>query len=104
MPFSWDRFKVYLAGRAGAVLHVMEMICTVLYLVGAAYVGGMLAWMAMTQSLWLLLLAIPVLATTALFCLNYLRNPGLGFRMTWPVAPATRRLTLSHKGPPSPTV
>lgn len=48
--------------------------------------------MACTKTLWLLLLAVPMLTTTVLFSLGYLRNPGLGLRIAWPVRPRTVEL------------
>lgn len=97
MPFYWNRYKLTFIGHAGAALHYIDRFCTVLYLAGAASVGGMLAWMAFTKTLWLLLLAIPMLATTALFFLCYLRNPGLGLRIEWPIPPRTRKLKIINK-------
>ncbi len=84
-------------GRLGAALHYIDRICTILYLAGAATVGGMLAWMAFTKTLWLLLLAVPALITTALFSLGYLRNPSLGLRFEWPIPPATQKLKRINK-------
>jgi len=89
--------KFTFAGHVGAALHYIDRFCTVLYLMGAASVGGMLAWMAFTETLWLLLLAVPFLATTALFFLCYLRSPGLGLRIEWPIPPRTRQLRKINK-------
>jgi hypothetical protein len=98
MSFSWNRFNFSFAGRTGAALVYLDRFCTVLYLAGAAWVGGMLAWMAVTKTLWLLLLAAPMLATTALFSLSFLRNPALGLHLEWPVRRSARALNKFNLG------
>jgi hypothetical protein len=100
--FSWNRFKFTSMGLLGAALHYIDRICTVLYLLGAATVGGMLAWMAFTKTFWLLLLAVPVLITTALFSLGYWRNQALGLHLEWPFPPVTRKLKRINKSDVKP--
>jgi hypothetical protein len=78
------RISYSTAAKIGRILHVLDRACTFLYLAGAAYVGGILVWKAFTETFWLLLLAIPVLVTTALFAVSYWRNPALGLRLEWP--------------------
>lgn len=103
MTISWNDNKYTVTARLGTILHCGDRLCTFLYLAGAGYVGGMLACMAFTETLWLLLLAVPMLATTALFLFGYLRNPSRGLHLEWPAPRRTRRLKIINKRESHPT-
>ena len=45
----------------------------------------LLVWHAFSKTLWLLLLAVPVLVTGLVLAVAFHRNPDLGLRFEWPL-------------------
>jgi len=79
-----SRFRWWLAARAGAALRLLDRASALLYIAGTFGMGGMLVWHAFSKTLWLLLLAVPVLVTGLVLALAFQRNPDLGLRFEWP--------------------
>jgi hypothetical protein len=77
-------FRRSLAAGAGAALRFLDRASALLYIAGAFAMGGMLVWQAFSKTLWLLLLAIPILVTASLLALAFQRNPDLGLRLEGP--------------------
>jgi hypothetical protein len=78
-------FRLSLASGAGAALRLLDRASALLYIFGAFAMGGMLVFYAFSKTLWLLLLAVPVLLTALLLALAFKRNPDLGLRIEWPL-------------------
>jgi Zn-dependent protease with chaperone function len=79
-----NRFRWWLAAGAGKALRLVDRASALLYIAGTFGMGGMLVWYAFSKTLWLLLLAVPVLVTGLVLALAFQRNPDLGLRFEWP--------------------
>lgn len=82
----------------GAALRLLDRASTLLYIAGTFGVGGMLVWYALSKTLWLLLLAAPVLLTGLVLALAFQRNPDLGLRFEWPPLRRRRPKLLNRNG------
>ena len=81
---SSNRIRWWLAAKAGVALRLLDRASALLYIAGTFGMGGMLVWYAFSKTLWLLLLAVPVLVTGLVLALAFQRNPELGLRFEWP--------------------
>lgn len=79
-----NRIRWWLAAKAGVALRLLDRASALLYIAGTFGMGGMLVWYAFSKTLWLLLLAVPVLVTGLVLALAFQRNPELGLRFEWP--------------------
>jgi len=91
-----NRFRWWLAAKAGKALRLVDRASALLYIAGTFGMGGMLVWYAFSRTLWLLLLAVPVLATGLVLALAFQRNPDLGLRFEWPLRRRRVRPTNHH--------
>lgn len=91
-----NRYRWWLAARAGVALRLLDRASALLYIAGTFGMGGMLVWYAFSKTLWLLLLAVPVLVTGLVMALAFQRNPDLGLRFEWPQRRRWVRPTNHH--------
>jgi hypothetical protein len=80
-----NRSRRSLAAGLGAALRLLDRASAVLYIAGTFAMAGMLTWYAVTRTLWLLLLAVPMAVTAVLFASAFRSNPELGLHLEWPV-------------------
>ena len=80
-----NRLRWSFAAGLGAALRLLDRASAVLYIAGTFAMAGMLTWYAVTRTLWLLLLAVPMVVTAVLFASAFRSNPDLGLRLQWPV-------------------
>ncbi|MGF1640297.1 MAG: hypothetical protein ACFCUO_05060 [Rhodospirillales bacterium] len=97
MPVLGPRWRRSFAAAAGTLLRLVDRLCTVLYIAGTFAMAGLLGWYAYTRTPWLLLLAVPMLASAVLLAIGFHRSPELGLRLAWP----TRRRRIR---PPRPAI
>jgi len=95
-----NRFHRSLTTGLGATLRLLDRASAVLYIAGTFAMAGLLTWYAFTRTLWLLLLAVPMMVTAVLMALAFKSNPELGLRLEWP---ARQRRARPRNRAPEPT-
>ena len=72
------------AAATGTALRVLERACAVAFVGFTVYVGVELVESARANSLWLLVLIVPVAVSALLLLPSLFRSPDLGLRPLWP--------------------
>lgn len=78
------------AAHAGRLLRGIDLACGWAYVAGTVAFGAWLAWLAVTVSAWLWLMAVPMIVTGALLGAGLWRRPHLGLHLDWPFSARPR--------------
>lgn len=82
------------AAATGTALRLLDRVCAAGYVGFTVYVAVQLVEAALTHTLWLLLMIVPVAISAVLLFPSLYRSPDLGLRLMWPL-----RRTMAMRRP-----